>query len=113
MFGQPPLHQRDLVSLGAADPLGHEAHRLAFGTFRHERGEGDRLGMVRDHPLHETDVGLRDARDEGTPGLLGIHHPARLPGAPGRTARPPAAPTVWHATGPAARTQGQHPGPWK
>ena len=55
---QPFLHHRDLVRLGDLDALGQPPHPVAVASRREELGHLGRLGMVRDHPLHELHVGV-------------------------------------------------------
>ena len=75
---QPVPHHRDLVLLRDVDPLGQLSHHVAFGTGLEQRGHLERLGVMRDHPLHELDVavGVADAGQVGR--LLGRDLPARL-----------------------------------
>ena len=64
---QPLLHHLDLVFLGELDALCQPVHLFALAPRGEELGHLERLGVVRDHPLHEPHVGVPelDAREIG------------------------------------------------
>ena len=55
---QPILHHDDLVLLRDVDPLGQLPHHVTFGPGLEQGGQLERLGVMRDHPLHELDVAV-------------------------------------------------------
>jgi hypothetical protein len=60
---QPLLHELDFVSLRNVDAAGHVDEFRTIGPVAHQGGHLQRLVMVRDHVLHESQVGRRVARD--------------------------------------------------
>ena len=75
---QPRLHHLDLVVLRELDALRQAPHGLAGSPLGDERGHLERLRVMRNHPLHEPDVAVREP-DPGEIGGLGDRDlPARL-----------------------------------
>ena len=93
---QPRLHHLDLVVLRELDALREAPHGVAGGPLGDERGHLERLRVVRDHPLHELDVAVREPDAGEIGGRGGRDLPARLPGAPGCTMGA----CAWPAAGP-------------
>ncbi len=74
-LAQPPLHEFDLVLLRDVDASGNVADLRAIGAVGDELGHLERLMVVRNHVLHEPDVGRGVAGVRDNAGLLGTELP--------------------------------------
>ena len=80
---EPLLHLLDLARLRQVHPLGEQRDLGPDGAVLHERGHPERLGVVMDHPLHEEDVGVDEARGIELRELVGRERLAALTGGSG------------------------------